>query len=70
MCHDVNMISIPGGWAQWDQQIRTYRAEKDGVVYGVYTGNIETVEQLAEVLGVEFTEAEVADLAYEKSLSE
>lgn len=66
-CHDVRMISIPNGWAQWDQAIGTYRAEKDGVVYGNYTGEIETIAQLEAVLGLEFTDGEVADLESEKT---
>lgn len=61
------MIPIPNGWAQWDQMIGTFRAEKDGVVYGTYTGEIETIVQLEAVLGIEFTEGESADLEHEKS---
>lgn len=60
------MIAIPGGWAQWDYQIGTFRAEVDGVVHGAFTGDIGTVEALAAVLlsahGIELTADELEAL--------
>ena len=62
------MIAIEGGWAQWDYQIGTYRAEVNGVVYGVFTDEIGTVNELEAILGVEFSEQDQQDLEAEKSV--
>lgn len=44
------MILFDGGWAQWDYQIGTFRAEFDGVIYGVYTGEYPTAAALSAVI--------------------
>lgn len=65
------MIEIPGGWAQWDQQIGTYRAEVNGIVYGTYTGEIETLEAfqiLLAGLGITLSEQDIADLTAQKNI--
>jgi hypothetical protein len=64
------MIAIEGGWAQWDYQIGTYRAEVNGVIYGVFTDEISTVNEFEAILGVEFSEQDRQDLEAEKSVFE
>lgn len=64
------MIEIEGGWAQWDYQIGTYRAEVNGVIYGTYTGEIETLEAfqvLLAGLGIVLLEQDKADLRAQKN---
>jgi hypothetical protein len=63
------MIEIPGGWAQYDYQIGTYRAEVNGVIYGTYTNEIATIEHLQILLagfGVELSAQDVSDLIAQK----
>lgn len=60
------MIKIENGWMQYDHQIGTFRGEKSGTVYGLYTGEIETAQALVDAMGVTLTEQELADLKAEK----
>jgi hypothetical protein len=54
-------------WLQWDWQIGTFRGEKDGVIYGEYTGEHITAESLIHEMGVTLTEEQLADLKAEKT---
>jgi len=60
-------LEILNGWMQYDNQIGTFRGEKDGVIYGTYTNEITTAQALADAMGVELTEQELADLQAEKA---
>jgi hypothetical protein len=67
------MIGVPGGWAQWDQMIGTYRAEVNGVLIGTFTGEfllLDTFESALTELGVTLVDQDREDLAHEKSLTE
>jgi hypothetical protein len=50
-----------GGWAQWDNQIGTYRAEIAGVLYGRCAGDVLDPSALPEV-----TADEIAELVAER----
>jgi len=52
------MISIPGGWAQFDAGIWTYKAEVGGVLYGNFSGEYKRPEDLP----IELSESELEDL--------
>jgi hypothetical protein len=60
------MIKLTNGWVQWDNQIGTFRAELEGVLYGVFTGDIETVSDLKDRTGIELTIEQENDLLAEK----
>ena len=67
------MIGIPGGWAQWDQMIGTFRAEVNGVLIGTYTGeylSLAAFEVALVGLGIVLNAQDKNDLAHEKSLDE
>ena len=60
------MIPISGGWAQWDYQLGTFRADIFGRVYGSFTGDIPTLKDLEDILltieGVSLSDQDRADL--------
>ena len=53
-------------WLQWDWQIGTFRGEKDGVIYGEFTGEHSTAESLVAAMGVTLTDEQLADLKAER----
>lgn len=60
------MIPIPGGWAQWDYQVGTFRASVFDRVYGNFTGDIPTLKDLEDALliteGISLSEQDKEDL--------
>lgn len=67
------MIKLNGkDWAQWDNQIGTFRAEVGGKILGLSTGDIPTALELAKSLEPEYflTEEQIADLEAEKGARE
>jgi hypothetical protein len=60
------MINIKNGWLQYDNQIGTFRGERNGVVYGAFTGEFSTAEDLLIAMDVTLTEQELIDLKAEK----
>jgi len=60
------MIEIKNGWAQWDAQIGTFRAEIDGVVYGTFTGSMPTASDLSDALPSPLTSKQIIALSEEK----
>lgn len=54
-------------WLQWDWQIGTFRGEKDGIVYGLFTDEHPTAESLIAAMGVALTDEQLADLQAEKA---
>lgn len=61
------MITFANGWAQWDYQIGTFRAQVDGVIYGTVARQYLTVEALSAACGVAFDPEQVSDLMAEKA---
>ena len=59
-------IEIDGGYAQWDYQIGTFRADIGGVVYGLYTADIMHPTEFPFVL----TDEQIAALLQEKEAAE
>ncbi len=59
-------IKIEGGWVQYDNQIGTFRGEKDGAIYGAFTGEFVEAEHLLDAMDVTLTEQELDDLKNEK----
>ncbi len=49
-------------FAQWDYQIKTFRAEKGGVIYGNYTGEYTTPQALNDALGGVFTKEQMDEM--------
>ncbi len=52
------MISISGGWAQWDWQLETFRAETNGVVVGTYTGELPEIQDLEAAIGFTLSDSD------------
>jgi hypothetical protein len=64
------MMKLTNGWYQYDDQIGTYRAEVNGVIYGLFTNDIQTIDELKLRLppkaASEITEEEVLELRLQK----
>jgi hypothetical protein len=62
-------IQLENGWAQWDWQIGTFRADINGEIYGKFTGDIMTAAELSVRLLPEtaLTQEQIAELELEKS---
>lgn len=59
-------IQIENGWVQYDNQIGTFRGERNGVIYGEYTGEFSTAINLIVAMNVSIKEKELEDLQNEK----
>lgn len=59
-------IELENGWAQWDYQIGTFRAEIGSDVYGLFTGDIATPDDLETAIGITLTQSQKDELAAEK----
>ena len=59
-------IQIENGWLQYDNQIGTFRGERNGVIYGTYTNEFETAEELVSAIDVTLSQNEISDLEHEK----
>jgi hypothetical protein len=65
------MIAIPNGWAQYDYQIGTFRAQVGDTLIGEFTGHIPTADALAALLlstfGIEITDEDRQILEQERA---
>jgi hypothetical protein len=59
-------LETPNGWMQYDNQIGTFRGMKNGVIYGTYTNEITTAQQLSDEMDAMLTIEQIAELQAEK----
>jgi hypothetical protein len=60
------MINLADGWVQYDNQIGTFRGQKNGLVYGSFTGEFTEAEHLLDAMDVILDDQELNDLKNEK----
>ena len=49
-------------WIQWDYQIKTFRAEINGIIYGKYSYEFETLESIISFLNIELNQEQIDEL--------
>lgn len=60
-------ILLDDGWAEWDWQLGTFRAQINNNITGKYTGDINTVEELAiRIFPTILTAEQILELNKEK----
>lgn len=63
------MIKRDDFWVQYDEQIGTFRGERNGVIYGSYTNEFQEASQILALMHVTLTQEEMADLNAEKGIA-
>ena len=53
-------------WIQWDNQIKTFRAQINGIIYGKYSNEFETVQSIIDFIVLTLTEDQIQELNEEK----
>ena len=49
-------------WIQWDNQIKTFRAQINGIIYGKYSYEFSTVEEINSFASLDLNEEQVQEL--------